>query len=95
MVDVSHWQFNFINGYHFVFKVQDDTIFFHGFDTKNNVILWLINLVVLNNIRCTQRSSAQFQLFVWSETSHSKYSTTVEPTFFRKEAAWVYLCLQR
>jgi hypothetical protein len=52
IVDVSHWQLNFINGHHFVFKVQDDTIFFHGFDTQNNVTLWLINLLVLNNIRC-------------------------------------------
>ena len=51
IVDVSHWQFDFINGYHFVFKVQDDTIPFHGFDTKNNVILWPINLLALNNIR--------------------------------------------
>jgi hypothetical protein len=54
IVDKSHWQFDFINGYHFIFKVQDDTIFFHGFDTKNNVILWLINLVVPNDIRCRE-----------------------------------------
>ncbi len=47
-----HWQFDFINGYHFVFKVQDDTILFHGFDTKNKVIPWLINLIILNDIRC-------------------------------------------
>jgi hypothetical protein len=25
--------------------------------------------------------------YVWSESSHSKYSTTVEPTFLRREAA--------
>ncbi len=54
IVDVLHWQFDFINGYHFVFEVQDDTIFFHGYDTKNNVILWLSNLVVLNDIRCQE-----------------------------------------
>jgi hypothetical protein len=42
---------DFINGYHFVFKVQNDTILFHGFHTKNRVILWLINLVILNSIR--------------------------------------------
>ena len=52
IVDISHWQFDFINGYHVVFKDQDDTIFFHGFDTKNNVILRPINLFVLNDIRC-------------------------------------------
>ncbi len=51
MVDVLHWQFDFINGYHFVFKVQDDTKLFHGFGTKNEVILWLIILTVLDNIR--------------------------------------------
>ncbi len=54
IADLSHWQFDFINGYHFFFKFQDDTIFFHGFDTKNEVILRLINLVVLNNIRCRE-----------------------------------------
>ncbi len=26
--------------------------FFHDFDTKNKVILWLINLVIFNDIRC-------------------------------------------
>jgi hypothetical protein len=45
IVDVSHWQLDFINSYHFVFKVQNDTILLHGFDTKNEVILWLIVLV--------------------------------------------------
>jgi hypothetical protein len=52
IVDISHWQFYFINGNHFVFKVQDDTILFHGFETKNKVILWLIILVIVNDIRC-------------------------------------------
>jgi hypothetical protein len=46
IVDVLHWEFDF------VFKVQDDNILFNGFDTKNNVIPWLINLVILNDIRC-------------------------------------------
>ncbi len=58
IVDVSHWQFDFINSYHFVFKVQDDTIFFNGFDTKNNVILLPINLFVLNDIRCRKEPFA-------------------------------------
>ena len=43
----------------------------------------------------TQINSAQFQPYVWSETSHSKYSTTVEPAFLRREAAWVCLYLRR
>jgi hypothetical protein len=51
IVDVLHLQFDFINGYHFVFKFQNDTILIHGFYTKNEVILRLINLVILNNIR--------------------------------------------
>ncbi len=51
IVDALHWQLDFINGHHFVYKFQDDTILFHGFDTKNKVILWLMNLVILNNIR--------------------------------------------
>ncbi len=42
-----------------------------------------------------QRSSAQFQPYIWSKTSHSKYSTTVEPAFSRREAAWVCLYLRR
>jgi hypothetical protein len=42
-----------------------------------------------------QRSSAQFQPFVWSETSHLKHSTTVEPVFLRREAAWVCPYLQK
>jgi hypothetical protein len=33
-----------------------------------------------------QRNSAQFQPYAWSETSHLKYSTTVEPAFSRREA---------
>ncbi len=33
--------------------------------------------------------------YVWSKTSHSKYSTTVEPAFLRREAAWVCICLRR
>jgi hypothetical protein len=40
-----------INEYHFVFKVKNDTILLHGFDTKNKVILWFIILIVLNDIR--------------------------------------------
>ena len=52
IVDVLHWQFDFINGYHFIFKVKNDSILLHVFDTKNKVILWLINLVILNNIMC-------------------------------------------
>ncbi len=35
----------------FVFNVQNDAIFLHGFDTKNEVILWPIILVILNDIR--------------------------------------------
>jgi hypothetical protein len=42
-----------------------------------------------------QRNSAQLQPFIWSKTSHSKYSTTVEPVFLRREAAWICLYLQR
>ncbi len=41
------------------------------------------------------RSSARFQPYVWSKTSHSKYSMTVESAFLRREAAWVYLYLWR
>jgi hypothetical protein len=104
IVDVLHWQLDFINSYHFVFKVQNDAIFLHNFYTKNEVILWPIILVILDNIRLRKvpfaigifkRSSAQFQPYVWFETSHSKYSTTVEPAFLRREAAWVCLYLQR
>ncbi len=66
IVDVSHWQFDFMDCYHFVLKVQDDTIFFHGFDTKNNVILWPIILRVLNNIR---RRKVPFAIGVLKEIS--------------------------
>jgi hypothetical protein len=48
MVDVvSHWQGDFINGYFFGFKVQHDTLLFHGFCTKNEVIL---RLTILNGL---------------------------------------------
>jgi hypothetical protein len=32
-------------------RYSNTTILFHGFYTKNKVILWLINLVILNDIR--------------------------------------------
>jgi hypothetical protein len=51
IVDVLNWQLDFINSYHFVFKNQNDAIFLHGFSTKNEVILWPIILVILNDIR--------------------------------------------
>ncbi len=51
IVDVLHWQLDFINSYHVVFKVQNVAILLHGFDTKNEVILWPIILVILNDIR--------------------------------------------
>ena len=31
--------------------MSGDAIFLHGFDTKNEVILWPITLVILNDIR--------------------------------------------
>ncbi len=104
IVDVSHWQFDFINGYHVVFKVQDDTIFFHGFYTQNNVILWPINLIILNDIRCHKVPFAigilkEVQLY-FSILCGMKPPTQSIPRlwnqpFSRREAAWVYLCLQR
>ncbi len=42
-----------------------------------------------------QRNSALFQPYVWSGTSHLKNSTTMEPAFLRREAAWVCPYLQR
>jgi hypothetical protein len=51
IVDVLHWQLDFINGYHFVFKILNYTILLHGLDTKNEVIVWLFILVVLDDIR--------------------------------------------
>ncbi len=50
IVDVLHWQLDFINSYHFILKCQNNAIFLHGFDTKNEVILWPIILVILDNV---------------------------------------------
>ncbi len=77
MVDVLHWQFDFINGYHFVFKVQDDTILFHGFETKNKVIPWLINLVIVNDIRCRK---VPFAIRIFKEVQlHFSLSCGLKP----------------
>ncbi len=51
IIDVSHWQNDFINGYHLVSKVYDDNKLFHGHSAKNEVILRLTILVVLEYIR--------------------------------------------
>ncbi len=56
MVDVSNWQNDFIIDFSFGFKVQQDTLLYHGFCAINEVILWPIMLTVLNFIRLGKRT---------------------------------------
>jgi hypothetical protein len=49
--DVSHRQNDLINGYCLGFKIQNNTLLFHGFCTKYEVKLRLTTLVILNHIR--------------------------------------------
>jgi hypothetical protein len=51
ITDVSHRQNDFIDGYHLVSKVYNDTKLFHGLSANNEVILWLTVLVVFDHIR--------------------------------------------
>ena len=100
MVDVSHWQLDFINRYHFVFKVQNDAVFLHGFYTKNEIILWPIILVILDNIRLRR---VPFAIGIFEEVQlNFSLSCGLKPPiqiiprlwnqpFLRREAAWVCL----
>jgi hypothetical protein len=45
------WQNDFINGYHLVSKVQDDTKLFHDLSAKSEIILRLTIFVEFNHIR--------------------------------------------
>jgi hypothetical protein len=51
IIDVSNWQNDLINSYHLCFKVQNNFILFHGLSAKNEVILQLAILIVLNHIQ--------------------------------------------
>jgi hypothetical protein len=104
MVDVSHWQDDFINSCHFGFKVQHNIYLFRGFSAMNEVILWPIILNVFNHIRLCEEPFAirifeEIQLnpcFTLSlENPVQGIPRLQNQPFLNREAAWVCLYSQR
>jgi hypothetical protein len=76
MVDVSHWQDDFINGYLLGFKVQGDTILFHGFCAQNEAILRPIILLIFDNVRLCKEP---FAIRIFNEIQlNSSFTLTLE-----------------